>query len=315
MNPILVHIGYHKTGTNWLQRELFRDEAGYRWLGKCPRTHPVRRFVRDGPLEFDADDVRRSFEPLIAETENAGLLPVVSLERLSGHPFSGGFDSDRIAERIARVFPDARVLVVVREQRAMIVSTYKQYVQVGGACAIGDFLDPPRSRSERVPLFDGRHFEYHRLVERYRALFGDGRVLVLPYELFVRDGRGFVERIATFAGRPISEDMLGRLRYGRRSNQARSALTIDAVRRLNQFAGRSEVNPAPVAHWRAAERFSAWIQRNDALNGRLTRGLEQRSESRLRRTVEVWAGNRYAESNRRLAELTRADLARYGWVL
>jgi hypothetical protein len=311
---ILVHIGYHKTGTSWLQRELFRGETGYCWLGKRPRTHPVRRIVRDPPLEFDAASVRQAFDPLIAEAEQAASLPVVSLERLSGHPFSGGFDSDRIAERLVDVFPEARVLVVVREQRSIVLSTYKQYVQVGGAVSIERFLDPPRSRSERVPVFDARHFEYHRLVERYRELFGDDCVLALPYELFVRNGRGFVERIAAFAGRPIPDPVLDRLRYRRRTNRARSALTVAAVRRLNRVAVRTEVNPAPVAEWRPAERLSAWIQRTEALDGRLTRPLEQRSQARLRQTVDRWAGGRYVESNRRLAELTGFDLDEYGWV-
>jgi hypothetical protein len=314
MGSILVHIGYHKTGTNWLQRELFCGVSGYQWLGKRPRTHPVRSVVRDRAPDFDAAVIRQALDPLIAEVEQQRRLPVVSLERLSGHPFSGGFDADRIAERLAGIFPEARVLIVVREQRAMIVSTYKQYVQVGGACSLERFLDPARDRSERVPLFDGRHFEYHWLVERYRALFGDDQVLTLPYDLFVREARGFVERIADFAGRPIPGDVLDRLRYGRRSNQARSALTIASVRRLNKVSVRTEVNPAPLAEWRAAERLSRWIQRNGALDGRLTRPLEERSQARLRGVVEEWAGDRYAESNRRLAELTGFDLGAYGWV-
>ena len=46
---VLIHIGYHKTGTNWLQRRFFSDPAtGYRWLGKRPGSHPVRRFVQTG---------------------------------------------------------------------------------------------------------------------------------------------------------------------------------------------------------------------------------------------------------------------------
>ena len=37
--PVLVHIGYHKAASTWLQRELFVDRTGYRWLGKRPRSH------------------------------------------------------------------------------------------------------------------------------------------------------------------------------------------------------------------------------------------------------------------------------------
>ena len=42
--------------------------------------------------------------------------PVLSAERLSGNPHSGGYDSLQTAERLHRLFPQAKVLVVVREQ-------------------------------------------------------------------------------------------------------------------------------------------------------------------------------------------------------
>lgn len=315
MTPVLVHIGYHKAASTWLQRELFVDRTGYRWLGKRPRSHPVRRIVRERPLEFDPADIRSAFEPLIADAEQPGLVPVVSFERLSGHPFSGGFDIDLIGERLAKVFPDARVLIVVREQRAMILSTYKQYVQVGGAAPLRHFLEPPVGRSLRVPLFDWRYFEYDHLVRHYQRLFGEEHVLTLPFELFVRDGRAFVQRIAELAGRPIPDDVLGTLRYRRRSNRARSALTIAAVRSLNRFTEHTELNPAPVAEWRSAARLSEWLQRTEALDHELTKGLETRCQERLRRTIEEWVGEGYGESNRRLAELTGFDLAALGWQL
>ena len=85
------------------------------------------------------------------------------------------------------------MLIVIREQRAMILSTYKQYVQVGGAAPLRHFLEPPVGRSLRVPLFDWRYFEYDHLVRHYQRLFGEEHVLTLPFELFVRDGRAFVQ--------------------------------------------------------------------------------------------------------------------------
>lgn len=315
MSSVLVHIGYHKAASTWLQRELFVDRTGYRWLGKRPRSHPVRRLVRDRPLEFDGVDVRRAFDRLIVDAEQAGAVPVVSFERLSGHPFSGGFDVDLIGERLAQVFPDARVLIVVREQRAMIVSTYKQYVQVGGAAPLRQFLEPPVGRSLRVPLFDWRYFEYDHLVRHYHRLFGEEHVLTLPYELFARDGRAFVKRIADLGGRSIPGDVIETLRYRRRSNRARSALTIAAVRRLNRFTEHTELNPAPVGEWRSAARLSDWLQRTEALDTGLTKSLEARSQENLRRAVDEWASDRYADSNRRLADLIGVDLAANGWVV
>jgi hypothetical protein len=309
---VLIHIGYHKTGTNWLQRQLFSDPAtGYRWLGKRPVTHPVRRFVKDGSFEFDPVSVRAALEPMIAEAERDELLPVISLERLSGSLVSGGHDSEQIADRLHEVFPDGRILVVVREQRSFLLTTYKGYVLQGGAASVAQFLDPPRSRGRRVPWFDEGYLEYDRLVGYYRSLFGAEQVLALPFDEFVRDGRAYVTRIADFAGRPIATHVLDRLPYGHREKvRTASAGTLAVVRRLNHFAPRTELNPTPLVEFRLARQIADRLVERDWLRSR-----SAVAENRLCRQVDEWAGTRFAESNRRLAELIGADLGSYGWVV
>jgi hypothetical protein len=74
--------------------------------------------------------------PEFERCERGGLIPMVSSERLSGNPHSGGYDSAVLAERLHQVFPGARVLVMIREQRSMILSSWAQYVRVGGACLL-----------------------------------------------------------------------------------------------------------------------------------------------------------------------------------
>jgi hypothetical protein len=307
---VLIHIGYHKTGTNWLQRQFFSDPAtGYHWLGKRPGSHPVRRFVRDRPFEFDAASVQAALDPLLAEAREAGLVPVISLERLSGSALSGGYDSREIAERLHQVFPEGRILVAVREQRSMIVSTYKGYLQQGGTAPLEHFLDPPRSRGVRVPLFDARYLEYDRLVAYYRSLFGTDRVLALAFDQFLEDGRGYVERIAAFTGRPVPEDVLDRLPYGHRENvRTTSIATLAVVRHLNRLGPRTDVNPVPLAESKLAARLADRLVRTDPLGDR-----SKTAEERHRRRVDEWADGRYAASNARLAELIGVDLARYGW--
>jgi len=206
MPPVLLHIGYHKTGSRWLRFLFFGNpQTGFGWVDKTGPEHPVRRLVGARPLEFDADQSRLEFEPLVRRLVDEGLSPVVSFERFSGNPFSGGYDSKEIADRLVQVFPGARVLVIVREQRSMIVSTYKQYVREGGALPPSKFIRPPTSRSMRVPWFDLRHFEYHRLLAYYRSLFGPESVLALTYEQFVADPRAFVAELASFAGQPLDD--------------------------------------------------------------------------------------------------------------
>jgi len=308
---VLLHVGYHKTGSRWLRALFFGNPAtGLGWTDKDGVDHPVRKLVAARPLEFDAGQSRAEFAPLLQRIVDAGLSPVVSFERLSGNPFSGGYDSKEIADRLVQVFPGARVLVVVREQRRVIVSTYKQYVREGGALSPTKFMLPPTSRSIRVPWFDLRHFEYHHLLGYYRQLFGAESVLALPYEQFAADPRSFVARIASFAARPLSEETLDSLPFGTRTNPGPPATAIAARRVLNGLGVCSDLNPAPPLpsplFWRLGKRI-------DRLSLAPQQAVEH-EEAKLRRAVVATVGDRYVESNRRTAELIGVDLASYGWM-
>ena len=312
MTPqVLLHVGYHKTGSRWLRALFFSNPGtGLGWIDKAGVDHPVRRLVAARPLEFDAETTRVEFEPLLQGIVDEGLSPVVSFERLSGNPFSGGYDSKEIADRLVRVFPDARVLVVVREQRSMIVSTYKQYVREGGALSPSKFMRPPTSRSLRVPWFDLRHFEYHHLLAHYRQLFGEDAVLALPYEQFVADPRSFVEQIGRFAGRPLSDQTLESLPFDTRTNPGPPATAIAIRRVLNGWGVCTDLNPAPPlaspVFWRLGKR----IDRMSLAPGQAV----EREEAKLRRTVAEIVGDGYVDSNRRTAELLGVDLGAYGWM-
>jgi hypothetical protein len=153
------------------------------------RPHPTAR-VRPTDRPCDV----RAGPP---EDPRPGLLPVVSNERLSGHPSSGGYDSKEIADRLAAVFPEGKVLIVIREQRSVIQSVYKQYVLAGGPSPFGRFVDAPADPADRVPAFDFRFYEYHHLIRHYQDRFGGGSVRVLAYETFVQDPAEFVRRSET----------------------------------------------------------------------------------------------------------------------
>jgi Sulfotransferase family len=315
MDPVLIHIGYHKTATSWLEHLIFDNpESGFRWFHKKSRMAPVHRFIRDRPFEFDAEAVRAEFEPLIEEAEAEGLKPVVSFGRLSGHAFSGGFDSKMIADRLKAVFPEARILIVIREQRSVIVSTYKQYVKTGGLCTLEHFLEPAKD-DWRIPEFDYRYYEYHHLIRHYQTLYGRGSVLVLPYERLVRDPRGFVATIAEFAGRPMSDDVLDRLPYDQRSTVAKPALMLGVSRPLNRFGVPTDLNPEPLPGPTALVELPKTMRRWELWEQPLVQKLAARSERRLRVRVAEAVGDRYVASNRQTAAITGIDLGAYGWMV
>jgi hypothetical protein len=282
------------------------------------RDSPVRQLVHLSPFDFDAAALREDFARLIGSVEAEGLVPVISFERLSGSPFSAGYDSAVIAERLVHIFPEAKVLAVIREQRSMIVSTYKQYVKSGGAVSLARFIASPGSMAMRVPLFDLRYFEYDRLLRHYSELFGAERLLVLAYEEFVEDPTAFTAKIAQFAGLPSGAKPLDSLPFERTPNSSRSSAAMAVRRRLNRLAVRSELNPAPLFEARIVKQAVRWATRDrlvdKVVDTLLPRPVHERFDSELRRVATAAVGDRYRESNRATSELTGIDLSSYGWT-
>lgn len=305
MTTPLIHIGYHKTGTTWLQAFVF-DNAELGYVSPWSRGEMIERLVLTKALAYDAEDIRGWLAPGLALAAEKRLIPALSAERFSGNPHSGGYDSSLVAERFAEALPGARVVAIVREQRAMIASCYKQYVRVGGACSAQAYLNPPKLGRPRVPLFDPDFFMYDRLIGRYRELFGAENVLALPFESLKADADAFVGRISAFTGAPDPGSV-----PREKKNVALSALACSLKRQFNRFLVRDALNPAaPVGN----PRVGGAVQRAFEGVDRFTpKGVRRWSEGRLRRRVDEVAQGRYAASNRRLGEMIGEDLGSLGY--
>ncbi|MGH9152787.1 MAG: hypothetical protein ACRD03_10405 [Acidimicrobiales bacterium] len=302
----LLHIGYHKTATSWLQERLFQDAAGC-FVSPWSRAEIVERFIRVNAFQFDPTPARAWFSEGIAAALGRGLVPVLSHEQLAGNAHSGGHNSKANADRLGAVLPGARVLIVIREQRSMVVSVYKQYVRACGVASIERYMHPPRRGNDRgIPLFDAAFLEYHHLIGYYRGLFGDQNVLVLPFEAFQRDAARFVDDVVAFAGATSPRALC----FGA-VNSTISAASLALKRRVNMVLVRDALNPlAPVDSLRVAASVKEGFDRADRF---VPASLRRRSDERLRRYVGDELAGRYRDSNRVTAALTGVDLGAYGY--
>lgn len=282
-----------------MQRHLFKDEPGR--ICRLKYSLPIQW---THPLQWDAGTVRRHYYPALAAC-SADQVSVLSNERMSGHPHSGGFDSKEIAGRLKAVFPGARILMVIREQHAAILSSYMQYVKKGGMCSIKGYMNP--RNDPHVPLFDRDHFRYDALIAHYRTLFGKERVKVLAYERFPEDPEGFVKEIAAFAGFAPRE----KYPFGWKSNPMTSTVKTAIKAKLNLFIRRDTVNAcSPFATMLGAALLLPPLE----LIGRLTPApLDNALKRKWARYVEDQTAGYYADSNRHTEELTGLDLKSLGY--
>ena len=301
MKKLLLHVGYHKTGTTWLQKRFFIPEFGY--LGIFDHEEISRLVVDAHASELDAGGLAATARERIGVLD-PDTVPVISSETLCGNPFHGGIGGAANARVLAEAFPDARVLITIREQIRMLTSVYMQYLLQGGT------RQPAAFFSERgepgYPRFRSEHFRYDWLVGHYRELFGAENVLVLTQEQMARDLAGFLERLAAFAeasrrdGFPASTT---------RSGVSQPEMAAPLLRRVNHFRA-GPVSPEPVFDLGglsdAIYRGVGWTARRPALS----RVLKGRPVSRH---VAARFAGRFADSNRALAAMYPGlDLTGYG---
>lgn len=295
----LVHIGYHKTGTTWLQQTLFGDaRAGFCVPWSAGRAEAVARFVVPDLPRFDPVRARSALASGLEWADARGLVPVLSHERLSGQPLRGIQDGYETAARLHAALPEARVLICVREQRSMLRSLYRQFVKRGGRESIEEFIGDGSSVPGFTPVFRLGHLDYDLMIDRYQSLFGEDRVLVLPFEELRRGAREFATRIVDFAesGGMPSEDEPPR-------NVGLRGTALGFYRALNRYA--------PPAWHRPGAVPGLWLGR--LVGGFTPKVVNTRLEASLAATIARRVSGRFSASNHRTARLTGLDLGGLGY--
>lgn len=308
-HPILLHIGMHKTGSTWLQNDIFASAAhGFTTATGAPRHGLVADFVTPDAFHYDAQAVREAYSDHHCDAAENDLTLVLSHERFSGYPSSGGHDRRLIADRLFATFPEARVLIVLREQRALIRSMYSQHITDGGTGSIKQFLDTPEPALGRRPGFRLSFYEFDRTIAYYRSIFGSDRVLALPFEMLSENPVGFVGEIQNFCS--IARTDVGAVK---RVNERRPLVMQLVQRPLNALFFHNELSPGALFH---ISRFAKRYGRTRKLFEAITPAwLEKSMQAKLKRTIDRHVGDYYVESNRKTEQLIGRSLAGYGYPL
>jgi len=194
---ILIHVGYQKTGTTWLQKQIF-SQPNTGFYMPFDRQEIKKFLIEPFPLDFNKEESKPYFSEKYTQRVKKNLFPVLSMEQLSGSMYLGGYDSCEVARRIQKVFGQAKILIVIREQASIILSTYGQYIKMGGTSSLKRYLNAQTNSRSGVRGFDLYRYQYHKLIKYYYQLFGRERVLVLPYESFTKDSRKYCSQIQQF---------------------------------------------------------------------------------------------------------------------
>ena len=304
----LIHIGFYKSASSWLQKHFFQNDYGYQQI-LTPYTTQLE--LLDQPsLCFDKNKVLSFLDREFANIQETPYTSVISSENLSGNLMCGGYNAKDNADRLSQTFSNAKILLVTREQKKLIRSMYKTMILWGSPLSIKRLLNSPDPRS--APQFNLDFLRFDQIVSYYRLLFGTDNVLVLPYELFKEDPADFLNKIRAFNGQEnLDKGALEKLPVNTIVNKNQSLAwpklqqVINRLFLSNAFNYNGLFETHQDKTWKRIKRHKAYG----------TTPFDDHLERRFAHYVKNQTSGEFKDSNQKLQQFCEVDLKRYGYEM
>lgn len=161
---IIIHVGLHKTGTTFLQHEIFPKieniniiQPSHIWTAKL---HPSK-------------------------------INLVSDEGLSGLPFSDNTTENRflLLNKIKLHFPNAKIIIGLREKNSLVLSLYKHHIKRGGMLPFNKWYTDELNKD---------YLDFDKYINHIKSLFDD--VFIYHFEELKKDADTIIANMCRFMG-------------------------------------------------------------------------------------------------------------------
>lgn len=292
----IAHIGYPKTGTTFLQKNIYPNLAGIKYFDYKTADKLFYETIYLDDLDIDLDKEKAKFSDYLKAKETC----LFSFESLAGAPFIyKGANRSLIPKRL-KYYGFERIIITIRNQTDMLDSMYRQYVVQGGVMNFTNFLNLNKKWPMSIhPFYDG-YLDYDKLIKVYFDVFGKSNVLVLQQEDFKPKSDTIKAELIAFTGAEKFTQGLPQ-----RSNESLTNLSIRLLRFCNHFIFTSQ-KPNNLI-W---NRINTWFVRRVfavILDPFLFRFISSK-RSYLDQQMKDWVKKRYSESNGRLKDMLEKNL-------
>jgi len=184
-----------------MQSELFPNLKGVHYIPSSSIREETSKIMKQDDFSFQDDHVKNNIKKNMLAGKN-----LISNEGLIGNFYLYNLVNARlIADRLARLFSGAKILIVVRNQYELIESLYKQYLHVGGTKSFREFLHFKNGKFEHSycewdSTVNPEMFNFLNVLEYYEKLFGRENLCVIPFELMKTAPDKFTAKLLSWLG-------------------------------------------------------------------------------------------------------------------
>ena len=181
---IIIHIGFPKTATTWLQKKFFPKVENYQYF--MPWVSNVEIIGVD-PMDPNYNMSKWK------EKDNL----IISNENFLGIGRTSGFIRVGLANRLKEIFPDAKIILFIRNQIDLIASEYSWYVKKAG-CTLSPekFIRYKDGHVHNIFTYKPHHLMFDKVIDLYTNLFGKNQVYVYLYEDLKSNPKTFLKQFS-----------------------------------------------------------------------------------------------------------------------
>ncbi len=180
---IILHVGMHKTGTTFLQWNVFHFvDANYLW-------HVFYKSWIKDLLNIEKKVNYEKIKNKLSSILKKDKINIISEENIYTYQFSKKDDRFIILDRIKKVIPEAKIIIGTRKKQENLISWYVEYVAVGGVLDFQGFLDKHMNLQK---------LDYEPYIDKLIEYYGKENVFIYTLDELRKNQDAVVKNLCKF---------------------------------------------------------------------------------------------------------------------
>ncbi len=195
MKKLVVHIGYHKTGTTFLNRKFFANHPDFHHMGKpYSGDNPIRELIERliGLQRYDVNRCKTLYDDYVLPIRDNKIVTISDGRIIKQNPID---NSNSIPERLLDITDEVTVIVVIRRQYEYLKSLYVQHIGSNNEKrSFDEWFDTNWELGGNLKF----RLDYFERIKTYVDVLGRDNVGIFLYEQLLEDPDLYVNNLCSF---------------------------------------------------------------------------------------------------------------------